>query len=59
VFRLEADAESTAPTSPTCSPSMHDITAVVMPEAWTGTGGPDIFTAAGLLKLLDTAEPVG
>lgn len=38
---------------------MHGLSAVVMPEEWTGTGGTDLFTAAGFLELLDTAERVG
>jgi hypothetical protein len=37
---------------------VHGLGAVVMPEEWTGTGGTDLFTAAGFLELLDTAERV-
>lgn len=36
--------------------AMHGLTAVVMPEEWTPGGGTDLFTAAGFLELLDTAE---
>lgn len=32
------------------------IPLVAMPEAWTGSGRVDTFTAANFLELLDTAE---
>lgn len=35
------------------------ISWVAMPEEWTGSGSVDLFSAAGFLELLDTAEPVG
>lgn len=36
----------------------HGLTAVVLCEDWTGTGGTDLFTVAGFLELLAGAEPV-
>ncbi len=38
--------------------TMHELSAVAMPEAWTGRGRVDLFTADNFLRLLEESTPV-